>query len=454
MVLACSFEFEQVTVKSHRGSPTLSPSHRPPSRNAYANISRPPSPLKSQLAVRPPLASSAVIRPKAKVNSSATTRKTPSVIYTAGKSDVSVTPRPRSPFKPPPVQTRSRPPSPSRSTLSVTRPAVPLATAHSTPSTPDRRHYALSPSSPDDALAKRGKTRHGSISLHHAVSLSSFHTRTPSTSRATPSIFARDVNNVCQDGLTQGKVKAKVSAMVQQAEKSNAHPAQPRAGPPLGSVSSNVSPNGSPPVPPNPVFYPITTATPAANPYRLATTRTSPSYGRYHYQPFSPHDEPPPTNHKTSSVVAKVDPAAIPPPLYSPPNAAVSFSSRSSVSRSSPSYRTDNSGGSQSSPRTLSSPAFQPEDSDKHVGMYSLDEELATRETNFTSQSRMQFGHPEDDEAQQSSEDRKVKAAAKSNRKVPLFPNTSAFSFVVLKYSLLTHLRLRIWKSQIALFSP
>jgi hypothetical protein len=296
-------------------------------------------------------------------------------------------------------------------------------TAHSTPGTPEYRYRQFPTASPDNPPVIREKTRHGSISLHHAVSLSSFHARSPSVFTTTPAAtLVSNGNDAFQAGVTQGRVKAKVSAITQQVESSTnslspppvVRSVQPRVRAP--SISSSVSLDGTPSSPPNPVFYPITTATAAANPHRFATTRASPPATRYHYQPFSPNDDPP-TNSRGRSIVAKVDATAIPMPLHSPPTSAVSLSSRSSVSQSSPSYNTGTSTDSRGSFHTLPSPKDEPDCHGRNIGLPNIDERAMREVHKFWGQT--QKGLDTDDD--QSNEDRKVKAEAKSNRKVSSF---------------------------------
>lgn len=103
----------------------------------------------------------------------------------------------------------------------------------------------------------------------------------------------------------------------------------------------------------------------------------------------------------------KPDPIFISQSLHSPPNSAVSISSRSSVSRSSVSYRTETSeeGSSTLPSRALS--ARQPTRLESHGSGF----DLATSELRLS----LEDAHIED---QAKSEDRKIKAEAKSNRKV------------------------------------
>ncbi|KAF8640993.1 hypothetical protein AX17_000638 [Amanita inopinata Kibby_2008] len=161
------------------------------------------------------------------------------------------------------------------------------------------------------------------------------------------------------------------------------------------SISSTTSAATSPPPPSlHPIFYPITTATPAANPYRYAPPRPPPLPSSAHY-----------ANKSTLFGTTKIDPGTVPlAPPHSPPISSLSFSSRSSVSHSTISQPEGSSGLSdrKSSPeRSPSAPGAGPQQN----GTYS--------DHNSSSDSN-DFDYGEDDD----SEDHQVKAAAKSNRKI------------------------------------
>ena len=323
------------------------------------------------------------------------------------------------------MQVRSRPASPVRGARSPTYATVPLVQTHSTPSTPDRRRYVFSDDSPDDTITDRAKMRRGSITLHHAVSLSSLHAR--SASAVTPvSVPNRDENGSLPLGITQGRVKAKVSALAQQAENLNTLSSSPKIRPipqraRAPSISSvNASPPAVPASTPAPIFYPITTATAAANPHRFATTRASPpSGGRHHYIPFFPSNDLASAATKSPKfAVARVDPAAITPPMHSPPTSAVSFSSQSSASRSSYSHHTESPADSRTSVLSFSSRPDPLEDVEGMANglalghLHALDGSVRTE--NWTAPTVHRGGNHE-----RSNEDFKIRAEAKSNRKVP-----------------------------------
>lgn len=112
------------------------------------------------------------------------------------------------------------------------------------------------------------------------------------------------------------KIKSKISRVALQQEPIGLRNRTP-------SISSALS------GPPEPTFYPITTATSAANPHRFAV-RSPPTRNFYHT--FSP----PRSEVITSSIFATKEEDHQPP--NSPPTSAVSISSRSSVSKSSLSH--------------------------------------------------------------------------------------------------------------------
>ena len=264
--------------------------------------------------------------------------------------------------------------------------------------------------------------RRASVTLHHAVSLSSLHAR--SASSVTPaSAPNRDENGSLPLGITQGRVKAKVSALAQQAENLNTLSSSPKVRPiphqrvRAPSISSvNASPPAVPASSPTPIFYPITTATAAANPHRFATTHASPpSGGRHHYIPFFPSNDLASAATKSPKfAVAKVDPAAITPPMHSPPTSAVSFSSQSSVSRSSYSYHTESPADSRTSVLSFSSRPDPLEDVEGMANGLALKHLHALDGLSFRTPPAVQ----REANNQRSNEDLKIRAEAKSNRKV------------------------------------
>ena len=197
------------------------------------------------------------------------------------------------------------------------------------------------------------------------------------------------------------------------------------------SVSSVVSQQ---PTSPPAVFYPITTATPAANPHRYASVRPTPPprtilpaanqvFQNVTQLPGSSTagDSPPSRNR----IQAKVDPSAVPlsppPPPTSPPMSAVSFSSWSSVSRSSPSVSAVDDGRSESQSTStassnISRPAIQKK---RNIGIHHL---TATLDNLVQYASGLPSADDSaltsDDDNNDKDEEHKVRAAAKSNRKV------------------------------------
>lgn len=191
------------------------------------------------------------------------------------------------------------------------------------------------------------------------------------------------------------------------------------------SSSSALSISSSPPTAHHPhsppTFYPITTASPAANPHRYPTARVNHANlsqvgSSTQYQPFvtasrSEHPQPQARIRATATVSPgrisgsstpkltaqvslgsrrnsiDIDPAAIPLPVHSPPGSALSYSSRSSVSQSS------------------ASASYHDHDSD------------STNPSTSTSglRDREPRNHPRDEV---DGEERKHRAEAKTNRKV------------------------------------
>ncbi|THV07470.1 hypothetical protein K435DRAFT_258619 [Dendrothele bispora CBS 962.96] len=287
------------------------------SKLSYNDSNRPPSPLKSYVTSASSTTrttTTTVMKPKAKVNSTAT----PASLRKPAKSVSNVSPpRPPSPSKLPKLQTPVSTQAPRiRATKSSSlRPA----TAQSTPSTPiDSR------------------PRFGSVSLR------------PDGSPPPPasSIFpSSDSVDYLSD--TAPRVKSKISKVAKHASVDvlSLYPSSPSGLPPhhrvrAPSISSATSSNNS-----GAPLRPRTangTTTPRSSP---------PPNNHFNYQPFATSS---PSDHRgddtihpnhynnynnwVQRITPKVDPASIPLPPHSPPASAVSFSSRSSVSRSSISH--------------------------------------------------------------------------------------------------------------------
>lgn len=413
---------------------------RPPPR------SRPPSPLKQTVSAPSP--STSTFRPKAKVNSSATplsiARKptkasnTPSAKFgslgrtatfsdtsngSASRANASPTPRARSPVRPPArpasasslsVQPKSRP--------TVTRSTLRPPASQSTPGTPDTLYHPTLPSSPNVGL-ERTRPRHVSVSLHHQVSFSSLNS--PAAPSSDLGFMPQHGSNGKSPPNGAPKITAKLSRLAVHDEGSPSpspslpasRPNVPRTrAPSMTSTISRSSTAQSSTAPSSSasesVFYPITTATAAANPYRYATARATPTNSRHHYaHPFiAPHDDVN-VNYTRGGSPARVDPSLIPLPPNSPPTSALSFSSRSSVSQSSASYA--ESGDSQSSPPTQHN-GMTGKFNSALESLVQISSSVSPREDSFSGTS----GNDRDSTSGLDTSERKVKAEAKSNRKV------------------------------------
>ncbi|KAF9469834.1 hypothetical protein BDZ94DRAFT_33931 [Collybia nuda] len=416
-------------------------SSRPPSRTNLS--SRPPSPTKSVSSQSP--ITSPVIRARAKVNTSATpasarkpansvsnphvsssTRSTVSTSSRPGTS-ATVTPRPTSPTKPPP-RVRAGAPSPTfqpkaRPTVrSHLRPTTPQP--QPPPTTPELRLRSLTSASSDvGRFTPASRSRHGSVSLNHAVSFSSLQGSNLSSGSHSPPLRPTDTLAYSDNEGRHSppvRIKAKISGLAKSAGDSLSPPpngslhttarvqSRTRAPSTSSSVSMSVTPASA--VPPS--FYPITTATPAANPHRFATSRASPPQTANHYfQPFhQPHDDLYANRNKPNGK-AKVDPTTIPLPATSPPASAVSFSSRSSVSRSSASYVTESVDSHDSVPTLQRHDDVQLRATLDNLMRYS---EMNSREESYSGDS----GQDRETDGELNTTERKVKAEAKSIRKI------------------------------------
>ncbi|KAJ7040319.1 hypothetical protein C8F04DRAFT_1391804 [Mycena alexandri] len=376
-----------------------------PQRN-YVN--RSPSPYKSGF----PPAPSPTFRPKAKVNSSATsnlaTRKATSVVSSPSisrtpsvKSSVSsgavrpatssLTPRSGSPSK--------QQPAPPRPRAAITRGAT--ANVRAGPQESRRRSMTTDANQP---LASRSPASSSHPNVSELLDLSDDERPSPVTSpRITAKLSRRPSNE-----FPPSPPLAPNSSLRAQSHR-----------PRVPSISSNASSSASGP------FYSSSAAgTPTANPHRYSTgARASPtsSAGAY-YQPFPRDDGSPKLAPRTNGFTAKVDPAAIPLPPHSPPTSAVSFSSRSSRSPSSVSHATESGTSQLSAPRPNGRDAA---DSSMRSGLENL--------MHFSGMLPTAEGAEDDDseededgqgpekregEFRASTFERKVKAEAKSVRKI------------------------------------
>ncbi|KAL0581065.1 hypothetical protein V5O48_000958 [Marasmius crinis-equi] len=326
------------------------------------STSRPSSPVKT-LSHSPSIST---LRPKAKVNTSATPRAAPkpkSVISVRSSPAPSVSssiPRPASPSK---FQRPTPSPQPGQPRIRAARSNLSPKISHSVPTTP----IVSSPLDPSPNRPRYGSIigspqmsdREGPFSSELSSNESSLLNDNQPDPPPPPIMRIKSkVSTVAKAGLTESLSPPLGPSFP------SSKPGTPRVRAPsitsslsLGSHNSTKPHNAVPPSPPKSDinFYPITTASPAANPHRFATTRASPPPpSHHHYQPFSSpsaRDD----SHVTytnnvgrvkhrPSISSKVDPAFVPLPPHSPPNSAVSFSSRSSVSAGRSSVSADTKG--------------------------------------------------------------------------------------------------------------
>ncbi|KAF9015692.1 hypothetical protein BDQ17DRAFT_1404244 [Cyathus striatus] len=382
----------------------------PALRTNPTNIPRPASPTKHPL-------STDTFRPKAKVNSSATVRKPASVVGSSHPRSASSRPNSssgRDPVQPP------RPASPTKVTPRVRNgalsPTIQPKVAGSSSlrsATPELRTRAFTASS--DALRpteEPARARNSSFSLQHSVSHSQLHPSNDAPPRRKPlELSPGSSTNISPPA----RIKSKVTAVSRQdtstaspSGSSHLSPRPPTARARAPSISSSSSVRSTPP---SQGIYPITAASPAANPHRYATPRPSPSrlnasISHNQYQPFGHINDDSPVQYARINGKAKVDPASIPLPPNSPPSSSLSFSSRSSVSHSS--YASESS-------RSLSSaPTTQRNGSPE--GLAATLDNLVSYVGNRVDDS-VDSGQDRDTDGE-NDEERKVRAEAKSNRKI------------------------------------
>ncbi|CCM04460.1 uncharacterized protein FIBRA_06640 [Fibroporia radiculosa] len=383
---------------------------------------RPASPFKPQVsAASPPT----IMKPKAKVNSSATaaTRRAPRSMSPAGATRSSGMPTSRapSPFK----QVYSSP-SHSPSTPSFLKARVTTRNSNSQTSSTvtETRQRALTTVPSDSALSARARQRRGSVSsnLSHATSPthSEPHVRGPSS--------PAEENGSAMSGVGRGviRVKSKVSKV---AETNAQTPSSVTLSP---SLPSNRQPHArvpslsltAPLLPAKVNTSPIATS---AQHHRFATTRENTTHRPHTYQPFPSNDDLA-VNYGGYPAPVKVDPTTIPLPPQSPPMSTVSLSSRSSASRSSVSYDTQHSEISRSTaptvhsrlnghtnirhPEQVSSPQVSLDGLGIHTELISG--EASSSETSWSGDGMDLHASNEDT----NDPDRKLKDEAKSNRKI------------------------------------
>lgn len=267
------------------------------------------------------------------------------------------------------------------------------------------------------------RPRSGSvISLHRALSISDLNASS-STTQSQPSPLAEpplvDSGWMNPPMLAPIKIKSKVTGFVKSMSTNVGDPTSRSLSPPYAttrpihtrsrtpSITSSFSLND----PPSSAFYPITTASPAANPHRY-TPRHAPSPARPYTSPTLSSE---PYSAKKSPL-AKVDPASVPLPPHSPPTSALSLSSKSSLSRTSPSLNND-----------------QTVDNRSHIKHYSIERinqpnpffpqaeiKVQTKRDRSRSKERSprDLVHRSESDAESEGPERQLRVEAKTNRKV------------------------------------
>ncbi|TFY71325.1 hypothetical protein EVG20_g1675 [Dentipellis fragilis] len=365
---------------------------------------RPVSPFKSQ-ASQLSVTSEPPIRPKAKVNSSAV-RKTSGSGSTIG------------------VSARSPPPS------SLPRPNSPFKSAQN-----QARDGPSSRPTPDTHVSKAKST----ISSHPDAGSGSLHPNDlpPSPSSSSLSFSSNADRPSSPSPGAAIRVKAKISGLAKSSAPpsplSDVHPASSpyattrpihhRTRAPSISSMSLLSAPSSPQVSPKPMAYPITTTVPAANPHRYAPPRPSPPTSNFSHLPAAAVDDETGVQYNARVVNAtpKADPANIPLPPTSPPASTVSFSSRSSLS--SASQNTQSSGFSRSTAPTLGSHVnglgVIDRELDGSPNQRSALESLVGILDSDSGQDGASSPHsPLQGESRPDDPDRKIRAEAKSDRKI------------------------------------
>ncbi|KAI0046619.1 hypothetical protein FA95DRAFT_1542301 [Auriscalpium vulgare] len=321
-------------------------------------VNRPPArPLSPSKPTRAPssVISEPVLRPKAKVNSSATVlnRKVSASSSTttsvAKAASSSALPRPVSPYKRPispykPIQRHVRNVSTSRSAVDgpTSKPKAAL-TAHALSR---QRSLTGTPADPAFMASASARQRRGSGSFHPAE----FRSASPSRAHLSPDSAASSSAAVrVKAKVTTGLTRANGLSSAPSTPSNLSHPSSPpyattrpvaharsRAPsiPDFGAISNPPSPTTST----SPLSaYPITSGSPSANPHRYASPRIGPSPSTTRFQSFTPHDDHPEVKFRPPkfTITPKVDPASVPLPAQSPPASTLSFSSRSSRSSAS-----------------------------------------------------------------------------------------------------------------------
>jgi hypothetical protein len=405
---------------------------RPASRGT-AN-SRPSSPSKVRANAQASLASTSAVRPKAKVSSSVHvgSHRKPlpkTTTTTAAARHVTVTTvRSPSPLKQ--LEPRAGRASPTRVANIRLRADAKTSVAASVPPSPRiSRPPSVIRSVPSESCLNAvisPRPRVASVSSASQVSTSSSAVNHRANGLLA-AVTSQETASTSLDGNASAplRVTSKVSGIVKRKSSGVSSPLQ-TSSPPLLLASQSSRPKSPSPVitnlaatPPSsaqPQFYPITTATPAANAHRFGTSRRPSSTFSRTPLPYS-IDKP-----GQPSAAPKVDPASIPLPPLSPPSSTVSYSSRSSVSHSNVTQ-------SIASEDTVPVP-FDFRKVNGHVRTFSHDSavrdglglmgrmrsatELRVREDNNVQGVRFANAFP----SALAEEEHKVRAEAKSNRKV------------------------------------
>ncbi|OCH86668.1 hypothetical protein OBBRIDRAFT_890344, partial [Obba rivulosa] len=396
---------------------------------------RPASPTKSQ----PSTLSPAVVRPRAKVTSTATilTRKpngAPSNVATTSKPTPTAAPRAPSPFKIAQSRSSQDAPSPGVGAPQVrARLTARTNGARSASPQPEPRQRALT-ATPSEASA--GRPRRQSVSSLHAKSPSQSDLRgasiPPSPSK---SALSSTDDNRSSVGSTTGsavngvvRIKSKVSRVVELGQGQSSGPSLSPPSPLLRSRPARVpSISGLLPLSPiSPTDDPTSPPLSATSGHqRFATTReTSPTQRSHPFQPFSSNDD---LIVRYSAASARGGPPFEP---QSPPTSTLSFSSRSSASQSSASYETQNTDISRSTAPTLN-PRLNGnqrvraaltranyDGSSPHIDRAPSEPTSPTSPSDGYYDDRDTDEHIIEDPPEDIDPERKLKAEAKSNRKI------------------------------------
>ncbi|RDX51152.1 hypothetical protein OH76DRAFT_1379619 [Lentinus brumalis] len=398
---------------------------------------RPTSPFKQPA----PSLSPPPVRLKAKVNSSATIRTGKPVQVASTPPSVrgsSAPTRAPSPFKPPHSRIANSSP--------VAGPAVKARLTarpngnNSTSPLLESRQRAFTSGTPPQASFVR--QRRGSVSSNLLISPARSEISVGSSPGRSPLSLHPDENipSPTQSANVSVRVKAKVSRVVEPGVHSPPSlPSSPRLGNRPARVPSISNISLSPPMmASNSGHSPSSASSPSAPPLRFGSTRET-KHRSFQplpkgFQAFTPNDDTAiDYGGSARGLGAKVDPVAVPLPPQSPPGSVVSFSSRSSASRSSVSFETQDSGISRSTAPTLhshvngnghipqGSHSSQPRASIDGLGFHSAP--VAREASSMSDPESDEFdgdGHHDasDGDDDDDDEERKIKAAAKSSRKI------------------------------------